>query len=228
MAILAINISLLTLVTLNTMQVKTHSKSARDSRSDEELVQLYVETQRNFYFEQLYERYADKVYRKCLSFVKDSAKAEDFTHDIFIKLIVKLGTFKEDARFSTWLYSITYNYCMDQLRVAKKRGEIYSDEELELADSVDLDTVFDDGDVEVKRLNKAMDHLSADEKSILMMKYQDDLSIRDIADIFRVTESAVKMRLLRSREKLRKKYLETAVFWGLLCAKMIEIIMELF
>lgn len=210
------------------MQVKTHSKAAKDSRSDEELVQLYVETQRNFYFEQLYERYADKVYRKCLSFVKDSAKAEDFTHDIFIKLIVKLGTFKEDARFSTWLYSITYNYCMDQLRVAKKRGEIYSDEELEMADSVDLNTVFDEGDVEVKRLNKAMDHLSADEKSILMMKYQDDLSIRDIADIFRVTESAVKMRLLRSREKLRKKYLETAVFWGLLCAKMIEIILELF
>lgn len=210
------------------MLVKTHSKSTKDSRSDEELVRLYVETQRNFYFEQLYERYADKVYRKALSFVKDSAKAEDFTHDIFIKLIVKLGTFKEDARFSTWLYSITYNYCMDQLRVAKKRGEIYSDEELEAADSVDLNTVFDEGDVEVKRLNKAMDYLSADEKSILMMKYQDDLSIRDIADIFRVTESAVKMRLLRSREKLRKKYLETAVFWGLLCAKMIEILMDLF
>lgn len=210
------------------MQVKTHSKSSRDSRTDEELVRLYVETQRNFYFEQLYERYADKVYRKSLSFVKDSAKAEDFTHDIFIKLIVKLGTFKEDARFSTWLYSITYNYCMDQLRVGKKRGEIYSDEEIEMADSVDLNTVFDEGDVEVKRLNRAMDYLSADEKSILMMKYQDDLSIRDIADIFRVTESAVKMRLLRSREKLRKKYLETAVFWGLLCAKMIEIIIDLF
>jgi RNA polymerase sigma factor (sigma-70 family) len=210
------------------MLVKTHAKSTKDPRSDEELVRLYVETQRNFYFEQLYERYADKVYRKSLSFVKDSAKAEDFTHDIFIKLIVKLGTFKEDARFSTWLYSITYNYCMDQLRVAKKRGEIYSDEELEAVDSVDLNTVFDEGDVEVKRLNKAMDHLSADEKSILMMKYQDDLSIRDIADIFRVTESAVKMRLLRSREKLRKKYLETAVFWGLLCAKMIEILMDLF
>lgn len=210
------------------MQVKTHSKSARDSRSDEELVQLYVDTQSNIYFEQLYERYADKVYRKCLSFVKDSVKAEDYTHDIFIKLIVKLSTFKEDARFSTWLYSITYNYCMDQLRIAKKKGEIYSDEELEMADSVDLNTVFDEGDVEVKRLNRAMDHLSADEKSILMMKYQDDLSIRDIADIFRVTESAVKMRLLRSREKLRKKYLETAVFWGLLCAKIIEIIMDLF
>jgi RNA polymerase sigma factor (sigma-70 family) len=210
------------------MHVKTHSKSFRDSRSDEELVQLYVETQTNFYFEQLYERYADKVYRRCFSFVKDGAKAEDFTHDIFIKLIVKLGTFKEDARFSTWLYSITYNYCMDQLRVAKKRGEIYSDEELEMADSVDLHSVFDEADIEVKRLNRAMDYLSADEKSILMMKYQDDLSIRDIADIFRVTESAVKMRLLRSREKLRKRYLETAVFWGLLCAKMIEIIMDLF
>ncbi|MFB0907317.1 MAG: sigma factor [Spirosomataceae bacterium] len=60
------------------------------------------------------------MFRKCYSFVKDTVKAQDYTHDIFIKLSVKIGTFKETARFSTWLYSITYNFCMDQLRLIKK------------------------------------------------------------------------------------------------------------
>ncbi|WP_317129177.1 RNA polymerase sigma factor [Arundinibacter roseus] len=192
--------------------------------TDEELVQLFIETQRNSYFEELYERYSDKVYRKCLSLIKDPAKAEDFTHDIFLKLILKLGTYKENARFSTWLYSITYNYCMDQLRITKKRGEVYSDESVEVSDETDLNTIFDQNDIEARRLMSAMDQMSTEEKSLLMMKYLDDLSIREIAEIFKITESAAKMRLLRSREKLRIKYLETIVFLGLLFAKLFELL----
>ncbi len=195
--------------------------------TDEELVQLFVSSQRNPFFEELYRRYADKVYRKCLSFVKDSAKAEDFTHDIFLKLVLKLGTFKETARFSTWLYSITYNYCMDQLRSNKKRGEVYQDEELEVPDDTDLDRVFEEDDIEARRLTQALDYLPTEEKSLLLMKYLDELSIREIADVFKITESAVKMRLLRTREKLRNRYLETMIFWGLLLTKLIEYVKQI-
>ncbi|GHB71365.1 RNA polymerase sigma factor [Persicitalea jodogahamensis] len=194
------------------------------SYTDEELVRLFIVTQRNPYFEELYERYSGKVYRKCLSFVKDQAKAEDFTHDIFLKLIFKLGSYNENARFSTWLYSITYNYCMDQLRINKKRAETYVDENLEIPDDTDLNTMFEEPDVEVKNLKRAMERLTPEEKSLLMMKYQDELSIREIADVFNITESATKMRLLRSRERLRAKYLETAMFLGLLGAKLLELL----
>lgn len=197
--------------------------------SDEELVQLFVVTQKNNFFEELYERYADKVYRKCLTLVKDTARAEDFTHDIFLKLIFKLGSFKEEARFSTWLYSITYNYCMDQLRVNKKRGETNLEEELEVADEdVDVSVLIEEKDADAKRLHRAIDTLSTEERSILMMKYLDDLSIRDIANVFRITESAVKMRLLRSRENLRKKYLEVLILLVCFVAKLVfEIILRL-
>jgi len=198
-------------------------------RSDEELVKLFILTQNNSFFEELYERYADKVYRKCLTLVKDPAQAEDFTHDIFLKLIVKLGSFKEEARFSTWLYSITYNYCMDQLRVNRKRGETSLEEELELADEdVDVSVLIEDRDADARRLHRAIDHLSTEERSILMMKYLDDLSIKDIASVFKITESAVKMRLLRSRENLRKRYLETVILWLAFLAKLISEIIELF
>lgn len=187
--------------------------------TDEELVRLYIETQRNQYFEALYSRYCDKVYRKCLSFTKDPARAEDFTHDIFLKLIVKLGGFKEQAKFSTWLFSVTYNYCTDHTRV-RRGGEILTEDIERLPDLGD-DNEAEIAEMEAAGLRKALEYLTPDEKSLLMMKYQDDFSIRDIADMSNITESAVKMRLKRAKDKLRKHYLEGVVLWLLLALKYI-------
>lgn len=190
-----------------------------DTISDEELVRLYVETQRNTYFERLYERYCDKVYRKCLSFTKDPLRAEDLTHDIFLKLVVKLSSFREQAKFSTWLYSITYNHCTDQLRSQSLRREVYMDDGWERLDVGNDDGLAELAEMEAKQLQKALRQLPLEEQTMLLMKYQDDISIRDIADLNGLTESAVKMRLKRSRDKLRKHYLEGAVFWLLVAIK---------
>ncbi|UFH54950.1 RNA polymerase sigma factor [Spirosoma sp. KNUC1025] len=187
--------------------------------SDEELVRLYVETQRNTYFEKIYERYCDKVYRKCLSFTKDPVRAEDLTHDIFLKLVVKLSSFREQAKFSTWLYSITYNYCTDQLRSHNMRREVHVDDNWERLDIESDDGLAELAEMESRQLERALQQLAPEEQTILLMKYQDDISIRDIATINGLTESAVKMRLKRSRDKLRKSYLESAVFWLLLAIK---------
>jgi RNA polymerase sigma-70 factor (ECF subfamily) len=185
---------------------------------DEELAALYVDSQKNIYFEELYERYANKVYRKCYSFVYDQAKAEDLTHDIFLKLIVKIGTFKETSKFSTWLYSITYNFCMDQIRVTKKNQEVALEGDYELADDYEDDDLVQ---MQGSQLNKSLDKIPSDEKALILMKYQDDFSIKEIADTLKITESAVKMRLLRSKEKLRKLYLENMVIFALIVLKLI-------
>lgn len=187
--------------------------------SDEDLVRFYVETQKNTYFERLYQRYCDKVYRKCLSFTKDPAIAEDLTHDIFLKLVIKLGGFKGQAKFSTWLYSITYNHCTDHVRSPRNRKEIYIDEGWERLDVGSDDGLAEIAELEAEQLKKAMEKLIPDEQSLLLMKYQDDISIREIADLKGITESAVKMRLKRSRDKLRKYYMEGAVFWLLAALK---------
>jgi RNA polymerase sigma-70 factor (ECF subfamily) len=188
--------------------------------SDEELVRLYVETQRNEYFERLYERYCDKVYRKCLSFSKDPAQAEDYTHDVFLKLVTKLSSFREQAKFSTWLYSLTYNYCMDQVRSPRSKREVYVDEGWDrLNVAGDDEGMGEIAELEAQQLQKAMQQLAAEERMLLLMKYQDDISIREIADLNGTTESAIKMRLKRSRDKLRKIYLESAIFWLLLAIK---------
>lgn len=186
--------------------------------ADEELVRLYVETQRNIYFEELYDRYVDKVYRKCLSFVKNEAHAEDFTHDIFLRVVLKIGSFKEHSKFSTWLYSITYNYCMDQVRQSKKQAEIALDENFDLEDdNYDLELA----DMQTQGLKKALQKIDADERAILLMKYQDDFSIKEISDTLKITESAVKMRLMRTKEKLKKIYKENIIFLLIIIIKAI-------
>lgn len=185
---------------------------AQHNSTDEELVKLFLESQDNRYFEKLYERYSLKVYQKCLSLIKDASKAEDLTHDVFLKLIFKMDTFKEDAKFSTWLFSITYNHCMDLLRSNKKRVVTVFEETADLVDDYDILTVFEADEVNMQSLKHALDQLTLDDKALLFMKYMDDLSIRDIAKTFKLTESAVKMRLMRSREKLKRKYYEALLF----------------
>ncbi|WAC10673.1 RNA polymerase sigma factor [Dyadobacter pollutisoli] len=185
---------------------------ARHNSTDEELVKLFLESQDNRYFEKLYERYSFKVYQKCLSLIKDASKAEDLTHDVFLKLMFKMNTFKEDAKFSTWLFSITYNHCMDLLRSGKKQIVTVHEEKADFVDDFDMYDIFEVEAVDTRKLRAALKQLNVEEKAMLYLKYMDNRSIRDIANIFRLTESAVKMRLMRSREKLRKKYQDCILF----------------
>lgn len=191
---------------------KFESKSAHNNASDEELVKLFLESQDNRYLEKLYERYALKVYQKCLSLTKDASRAEDLMHDIFLKLIFKMNTFKEDAKFSTWLFSITYNHCMDLIRAGKRKIVTVYEENIEFEDDQDLLRIFDQEEIDTKSLKGALNLLTIDEKALIYLKYLEDRSIREISTIFEITESAVKMRLMRSRNKLRKKYIEFFLF----------------
>ena len=174
------------------------------SLTDENLIRLYLPSQPNQCFETLYNRYVSKVYRRCLSMTQDSAKAEDFTHDIFLKVFHKLDAFQERARFSTWLYSISYNYCLDQLRVAKRLNTVTIDDETEL-DLADSDeSMLHEETLQLVR--RAMTTLSADETALLQLKYEDELSIDEIARQYNIKPSAVKMRLKRSRDKIHRLY----------------------
>ncbi|WP_317046713.1 RNA polymerase sigma factor [Spirosoma pollinicola] len=74
--------------------------------TDEEMIRQFRTDQSSHCFEALYNRYVKKVYRRCLSMTKDPLKAEDFTHDIFLKVFNKLDAFQQRSSFSTWLYTI--------------------------------------------------------------------------------------------------------------------------
>jgi RNA polymerase sigma factor (sigma-70 family) len=188
------------------------------SMKDEELVREYVASQQNLYFEEIYDRYSEKVYRKCLSFTQDKAKAEDLAHDVFFKVITKIGTFKENARFSTWLYSITYNYCMDNIRKEKRAKEEAWDDRLEFVEEeVDNELLG----MKAEGLRKSLEQIPATEKAMLLMKYQDNFSIKEISETFHISESATKMRLLRTKEKMKRLYLEHIALFSLIALKIL-------
>ncbi len=88
--------------------------------SDEEALEQYLLTQNVNYFNLLYDRYTNKVYAKCISMLKESELAEDATQEIFVKVILNLSKFSGKSKFSTWLYSVTYNFCIDIIRKGKK------------------------------------------------------------------------------------------------------------
>ena len=179
--------------------------------TDEELVSSYLETGQNNYFEQLYERYSDKVHRKCLSFTKDSMQADDLTQDIFLRLIGKLDSYRQQAKFSTWLYSITFNYCTDQTRTPRRRQETLLDDGWETLNiQSEEEGLAEHQESQARQIQQAMLRLPPDEQWLLQQKYQQDVSIRELARCHSLTESAVKMRLKRSRDRLRQHYQELA------------------
>jgi len=180
--------------------------------TDEELVLLYLETQRSRYFDVLYQRYVEKVYCQCFSIVKDHVSAEDLTQDVFIKLICKMNSFNHLSKFSTWLFAISRNHCVDYLYSVKRKGEVWFNTEMEIPDDKNPYDSFELEETAILQLKTSLDQLTVDEKKLLYMKYIDKISIHDIAHVLRTSESAIKMRLVRSKEKLRENYKKAAEF----------------
>lgn len=171
---------------------------------DFEVIHNYLETQASICFSLLYNRYASKIYGKCLSILKDEMLAEDAAQEIFMKIFLNLSRFEEKAKFSTWIYSITYNYCIDYVRRKQKLGDIFS-EDIEKAGDVQ-EEIPDEAirEMETQQLKKILDKISTGDRTLLLMKYQDELSIKEMADILNKTESAVKMKLKRAKEKAQR------------------------
>lgn len=175
--------------------------------SDEEIVRKYLSSQNTSYFNILYDRYTNKVYAKCISMLKDEMMAEDAVQDIFMKVLLNLSKFKENSRFSTWLYSITYNFCIDKIRRRKKEREyITAVEDIQNLDGIDDEEDNDILETNVLQMKVVLEKMKATDRAMLLMKYQDDLSIKDMTLILDKSESAVKMSLKRAKEKFRKQY----------------------
>lgn len=159
-------------------------------------------------FEVLYDRYSSMVYNKCYGFANGIDEAKDLTQDIFLRVFVKLGSFKGKSKFSTWLYAFTYNHCVNYVtrNTAKKieKQSVSSDSIENIGEKVDTSREFEN--MRVEQLKLVMELISPDEKMILLLKYQDNLSIKELSEALEIGESAVKMRLKRAKEKLINKY----------------------
>lgn len=167
--------------------------------NDEELIRQQLPTDRQACFHTLYQRYVHKVYQQCVSITKDTEQAHDYTQDIFMRIFDRLDQFAQQARFSTWLHSVAYNYCIDQLRLAKRFST------MPLEASSDYPAYEEDDRLQQQTwlLSQALSTLPAEEVMLLRMKYEQQMDIHQIATQLKLTQSAVKMRLKRTRDKVR-------------------------
>lgn len=175
--------------------------------TDESLVEAIIKTNDTLLFEVLYDRFSNLVYNKCYGFAKDEDEAKDLTQDVFLKLFVKMGSFKGKSKFSTWLYAFTYNHCVNYVtRNTAKKIEKQSISSEYIENIGEEDYSEDLIEMQVENLKIVLDLIQPDEKMILLLKYQDQLTIKEIAEALDLGESAVKMRLKRSKDKLVHTY----------------------
>ena len=171
-------------------------------------------------FEPLIEAYEKQIYHLCLRMTGNPEDARDLTQESFLKAWQKLGQYHVESAFSTWLYRLSSNLCIDFLRQQKRRTvfslttEEDTGEELEVA-SVDpspeeIVLQMDDH----RAVADAMKELDEDHRLILTLRVVEDMPYEQIAQGLGVKEGTVKSRLARARTKLRRILLQNGNYFG--------------
>ncbi len=149
----------------------------------------------------VFECYKDRVFTIALNFLKgDHAGAQDITQEVFVKVFRAAPSFRQDARLSTWLYRITANACMDELR-RRRRVVLFGNVPPKLEDTVSPDEPAEtDPD-----LQAAVARLSPKLRIVVLLRYFDDLSYDEIADALGVTPGTIASRLNRAHKFLARE-----------------------
>jgi RNA polymerase sigma factor (sigma-70 family) len=171
------------------------------SLSDEAIIELIVKEKKTNLYTLIYSRYYSKVLDKSYSLLKNREQAEEFAEEILSKSFEKLAGFKGKASFSSWLYSITYNHCIDYLRLKKKMHYPNWNNENELPEIID-ESDEDLSMITYDNLLLILDEIHPEEKALLLMKYLDNLTISEIGKSLRISDDAAKMRLKRARARV--------------------------
>lgn len=171
--------------------------------TDQELIEQALNGQSRAYGI-LVDRYQKLVYTICVRMVKVPEIAEEIAQDTFIKAYESLHTFKGTAKFSSWLYSIAYRKALDSLRKTKRQPSVAFVDELT---EVPLDTMSNAlsflEDKERKTvITKAIMQLPEQEASLITFYYFEELSVKEISKITKLSEENIKVKLFRSRKKL--------------------------
>lgn len=177
---------------------------------DEELVSFILKGKTEL-FSVIVDRYQSKVFSTVFQYTHDHEEARDLTQEIFIKLYNNLGSYKNKASFSTWLYRITVNRCIDWARKKKLStvSTIYdsSEEEIDI-----YDTLADMGEGPEEALIKQeskvhireiVENLPEIYKTVIILYYFEDFSPQEISDIIDAPRRTVETRLYRGKNLLK-------------------------
>ncbi|MEW4025043.1 RNA polymerase sigma factor SigW [Bacillus sp. CIS52] len=164
-------------------------------------------------FAEIVDLYKDKIYQLCYRMLGNVHEAEDIAQEAFIRAYVNIESFDINRKFSTWLYRIATNLTIDRIR--KKKPDYYLDAEVAGAEGLTMySQIAADGvlpedavlslelsDTIQKKILKLPDKY----RTVIVLKYIDELSLIEIGEILNIPVGTVKTRIHRGREALRKQ-----------------------
>jgi RNA polymerase sigma-70 factor (ECF subfamily) len=165
-------------------------------------------------FRELIEAHRDRVFNITYRMLGNRAEAEDVAQEVFISVFKTIETFREESRFSTWLYRVTVNHCKNRIKYLARRHERDRDELDEMSHGtngatgvpshVQPDRALEGAQLEVL-LQAAIANLDDDQRLVVVLRDIEDLSIEEICEITGLPDGTVKSRLHRARLVLRKR-----------------------
>jgi RNA polymerase sigma factor (sigma-70 family) len=180
-----------------------HTLNMRQNKTDLELVNGILAGDTSLY-EVLVKRHQRYVFSLAMRYTKNREEAEEIAQDCFVKVYKSLVTFKQTAKFSTWLYTIAYTTSMTYLRKNKLATNSLDDDQtaFNLA-SNDVDLL--ERKSSHRYLNEAIDQLSADDGAIITLFYKAEQSLEEVGQAMGMSANTVKVKLHRARARLREK-----------------------
>lgn len=153
------------------------------------------------YYSYIVDKYKDIVFSIALKVLKNREDAEEIAQESFIKAYKSLHTFKGKAKFSTWMYRITYNTCISEVRKKKIRYTSTDDIQVgEEAEEMNFDGIPEENREKV--VKAALEKLPEDEYTLVLLYYFEDQTIDEISKVTGLSESNAKVKLFRARKKL--------------------------
>lgn len=169
-----------------------------------ELIRLIAAGDRQA-FQLLYDQFSDRVYNTALSYAQDIQLAEEITQDVFTRIYRSAGKFQGRSGLSTWIYRITVNAALDQVKRRRKyRLFQFGGPERELPDFEHPGVLLENRE-HSKLLFRAIDSLPANQKTAFILSFVEELPRQEVADIMELSLKAVESLLQRAKKNLREK-----------------------
>ena len=163
-------------------------------------------------FRDLVERSKIIVYRLAYDLTGDRHDAEDLSQEVFIRAFRALPNFRGEAKWSTWLYRITMNVCMDYRRAVKRKPVSYQDcdgDENSGASVPSTGMISPDQSAESgimqTHIERALSSLTQQERTVFVLRHYHDLPLKQIAETMQIAEGTVKSYLFRAIRRLQKQ-----------------------
>lgn len=164
-------------------------------------------------FDSLFRKYQDYVYHILYGIIGSAEEARDLTQEVFVLVYRSLPKFRHGARFATWLYRIAVNRAVDAARASRRWRFLSFPEEpawsLQAAPEEEEPEQLYEREMEREAVQKTLMRCPVNHRTTLTLRYYQDLSLEEMAEVLDCTVAAAKVRLHRARQVFKEQYLTT-------------------